>query len=163
MTPDSQYGDYVDFNPATSLLEYRFTSMQPLQGTGNFYAVSRLYTADSSSRVGHVYVNYFVVDDAITDSSFVNFHTTTGGNCDDTTVLQGDLADLVTWDMTSERVATINGTATADFTSCENYQEWVDLIESGSVTRIRTKYHVAAGDVTGEEVKIEYRVRMKGS
>ena len=160
LTPGGGLTGYEDFNASTSLLEHRFSSMQPLQGSGSFWAISRLFTADSDSKVGVVDVFYDVADNKITGSSYVMLWTTTGGGCKDYTVLQGQLAALVTLNLTTEHVATINGTATADFTSCGNYQAWAELIESGNVTRIKSKYGVT-GNVTGDEVKIEYRIRIK--
>ena len=102
------------------------------------------------------------MDDEITaDNSNVGLYTRTGLYCRDYTVLQGQLAALVTWDLTSEHVATVGGTAAADFMSCGGYEDWVELMETGSVARMRLIGH-ALEDVTGEEVKFEYRVKKKG-
>ena len=66
-----------------------------------------------------------------------------------------NIAELVTWDMTTEHVATINGTVDVDFSDWQYYQDWVDLM--GAVKRIKTRYETTENDVTAE-----YRLKAKG-
>ena len=81
------------------------------------------------------------------------------GVCYDYSVLQGQLADLVTVNMTSAHVFTINSAAEADFTSCSIYQDWVNLVNSGTVTRIKMQLSCTLSDCAA--VSSEYRLQYK--
>ena len=117
-----------------------------------------LYTAGSTSWAGYVHVYYrWSYGEVIT--SGVTLVVRRGGACYDFSVLQKQLADLVTVDMTSAHFVTINSAAEADHTSCRYYQDWVNLVKSGTVTRI--KMYQGCDSPACAAVSTEYRLRYK--
>ena len=99
-------------------------------------------------------------DGALTSDSklkLFTFGTEGNANCYDYTVVQGGVAELVTLDLASDHVATINETDTATFSTCEYYQDFVDLVEGGTIARITAKFQVS-GDVTTSHVAAQYRI-----
>ena len=153
------YTDFIPFNPATTLVEWRYTEQQA-PADGAYYTTCNLYTTGSTSWAGNVQVYYSWTSGKVTDS-WVRLYVVGGGGgyCYDTSVLQGQLADLVTVNMTSAHIVTINSTAEVDFTSCSGYQDWVNLVNSGNVTRI--KMYLGCGSPACEAVSTEYRLRNK--
>jgi len=148
--------DYIPFNPATTLLELRLTEQATADVEYNI--ACNLYSAGSTSRAGYVEVYYYWQSGKL-EHSMVSLDVEGVGNCDDYSVLQNQLADLVTVNMTSAHVFTINSAAEADFTSCIYYQDWVNLVNSGTVTRM--KMYQGCTSSACAAVSSEYRLRYK--
>ena len=148
--------DFEDFDPANDLLEYNITSLLPFQGEGHFIVRSLFYTADSNIQVGNVWVKYIVESSQISSSNLRVF-SETGGSCYDVDVLDNQLDKVVSWRLTTENLATVDSTTSADFASHQNYEEFVNLIASVNITRIKTQLFVS-GDVTGDEAMVDYRI-----
>ena len=154
--------DFIPFNPATTLVELRYTdTLQQAAADGPYPILCWLYTADGTSYAAFLEVNYYWTSGKIVTSQ-VSLYVAGGVNtCNDISVLQGQQADLVTMNMTSAHVFTINSAAKADFTSCSYYQPWVDLVNSGTVTRIQIR--LSCSPSTCAAVSTEYRLRNKRS
>ena len=148
--------NFIPFNPATTLVEWRYTVEQPWTD-GEYYIRCYLYTAVSDGWVGYGEVYYSLLGGKITNSNVI--FTQEGGVCYDHKVLESKEADLVTVDMTSHHVFTINNTTREDFAGCPGYQDWIPQYY-GSITRMKMMVACLWCDDVGAP---EFRLRYKNS
>ena len=155
------YTDLIPFNPATTLVELKSTQQAPADGRGILYINCKLYTDVGVSSSGFAQVAYRSYVGSGIDSGRVLVN---GGdqydNCFDSNVLQRQLADLITVDMTSAHVFTINSVDQATL-KCHDSRlhKWVELLKSGTVTGIRI--WLSCGTPLCAAVSSEYRLRHK--
>ena len=144
----------VDFDPTTTLVEYRFTAGQ--RHYANYFQVrSDIYAGEKY--VGFTQAYYKYKNARITDN-WLRISLSDVGSCKDSTVLRGELAHTVSWDMTSRSVGIVNGTVAADFSSCDYYPEWAALLGSGAVDRVRQYFYASYK----YSILAEYRLQPKG-
>ena len=160
--------DYIAFNPATTLLEWRNT-LQQATADGLYIIHCFLHTASSTTDnwVGKFYYSSSVTD-GVPRSSYVGAMARVSQPFD-CSLADHQLADLATVDMTSANMFTV-GTAEADFTRYSmstnqvlvaSYQDWVTLVNSGTVTRIKMQLDCSTTGTTCAAVSTEYRLQYK--
>ena len=168
--PENQH-DLLKFDPKTMKVEVRYTQVEgsTLPKNGISYDFKTLivllnkgkYEADAD-------INYKIYDGGIVKTS--NHLMTTlneGGYCQDSTTLQSNFADLITWDFATTgefskpvNTVTVDGTV-GQFSDCgggaSSVDEQKEQIAHLGVNRVRVVVDDRYQD-TQDYVKVEYRI-----
>ena len=127
----------IEFNPSTTVLENRFRD--PVRYFANYFHI-RNYLYSDKKYLGYMQVYYKYTNYKI-ESAWLRLSVEGVGSCKDEEVLGGELAETVSWDLTAPSVARVNGTAPANFQSCDIYPDWAALVNSGVINTARLFFY----------------------
>ena len=139
-----------DFDPSTTMLENRFRD--PARYFANYFHI-RNYLYSGKTYLGYMQVYYKYTNYQV-ERSWLRLSVEGVGSCKDERTLGDQLAATVAWKLTSPIVARINGTTSADFTSCAIHADWVALVNSGLIDRARVFFYSSYK----QAIKADYRV-----
>ena len=143
------------FNPLTALLQYQVIMLPSILGENSVKVITEIFCNNSEDcYLGKVKLTYYSMKASVLNV-MIELHVEDIGSCEYSTNLESRLPPLVSWNLGKEFVATINGVQKANFTSCQHFRKWRELITSKRVRYGRTTTNFP-GNGLGYKIKYRY-------